>query len=142
MEQQAVDAFVGGPRKVQEILAALDELARSGADSGARRAILDVLVELELLRGLVSGVVNALPTCVRCGEHLAAYSDKELLDTQDKCRCHACFEDLHADGKDDFKPLPWGALTEKLEALVRLWREKQVPPPDPVSIAQMAFPFR
>lgn len=142
MEQMALDAFVGGPRKVQAILDAVDELTRSGADSGARRAMLDVLVELELLRGLVSGMANALPTCVRCGEHLAAYSDKELLDEQDTCRCHACFEDLPVDDRTDYKPLPWCALVEKLEGMVRMWREKQVPPPDPASVAQMALPFR
>lgn len=140
--QEALSAFVKGPRRVQEILTAIDALAQPGAVSGARAAMLDAFVELELLRGLVQGLAIALPSCARCGEHLAAYVEKERIDETDSHRCLACFEDLSPDGRDDYQPLPWGALTGQIEALAQAWRLQQVPSADPASVVQKAFAFR
>ena len=143
-ENRVLGAFVEGPRNVQGILAAIDGLTRAGVDSAAQQAMLDTLVELEELRALVMVLFNVLPPCTRCGEHLSAHAEKqsELIGEPVGQRCHACFEDLTPDDREEYVSLPWEDLTDRLEAIYSAWKKSSVPTPDPESITQKAFSFR
>lgn len=137
-----LEAFVKGPRRVQEILTAIDSLAPSEAHSEARRAMLDVLVELELLRHVSEELFNVLPSCSMCCSYLASHVDKEADAEfgEPSHYCPSCYEDLSDDDKRGCEELPWAKVAETLSTLRGMAFE--LPAPDPASVVQASFAFR